>query len=321
MAGPTLVLLATAGLWWGASRAEQRVLDDSDAVLARHAAAFLGVLTPAAGDGYDAPRLLSSANALADASFWGGGLQVALGAVPLVADTIGLVPLPDSVQARLEEGATVVITTHARHRVALVPFFSRDHQSRVGWVAAWRTLTRQIPSRRHVLLTVGVVFALVSATVTLLRYTRPRWRLVAVVAAFGMVGLLALSLGLSVRRTAVAATDLRLLTLRRLVEIAATAEGVRQARLPEIGVGTVVRRLAPPGAPPDDVMREEAADGNDPVASIVAATPRTQGGIVFRVTPAEAGLGRLWLGLTAWLGLAGLGLGLLASGGGARPRV
>jgi hypothetical protein len=315
LAGPTVVVGAMVGLWWSALGAERAVTDASDAALARHAAAYLTVLTPAGtGQGFDAARLLSSANTLAEASFWTGGLQVALGSVPLVPDTIALLPVADSLLLRLEHGATAVVATPAGQRVALVPFLARDHSTLLGWVAAWRTVQTHIPSRHLTLLTALAVFGLGSATVTLLRYTRPPWRFVAYFSALGVVGLLALDLGWSVRRTARAATDTRLLTLRRLVEAAATAEGVRQARLPEIGAGLESRRLAAPFKPPDDVVRDASdEDVGTPVARIVAATPRTQGGIEFRATPAEAQLGGMWLRLASWLAVVALGLALTGS--------
>ncbi len=321
LAGPAVVLLALTGLWWAAARAEREVTDASDAALAAHAAAYLIVLTPpGAAQGYDASRLLSSANALADASFWSGGLQVALGSAPLVADTIGLLPVPDSLLTRLERGEPAVVASHPRARVVMVPFRSRDRITVLGWVAAWNTVQAHIPSRHLALLTLGALFGLGTATVTLLRHTRPRWRFVAYVSALGVVGLLALDLGWSVHRTARAATDTRLLTLRRLVEIAATAEGVRQARLPEIGAGLESRRLLPPLTPPDDVVRQTDDDNiGATVARIVAATPRTQGGLEFRVTPAESELGELWLRLALWLAVAALGLAMIASAGGERP--
>jgi hypothetical protein len=318
--GPLVVLAATAGLWWSAIDAERQVADQSDADLARHAAAFLIVLTPAsATESYNAARLLSSANALADASFWRGGIQVTMGTVPLIADTIGLLPLPDSLTLALERGAPEVVAGHARHRATLVPFLSRDRQLLLGWVAAWGTVERQVPARRHYFLTVVALIGLGSATVTLLRYTRPNWRFIAFVAELGLLGILALTLGLSVRGTARDATDTRLLTLRRLVEIAATAVGVQQARLPEIGTGSFSRRIPAPLVRPDDVIRDNDPGGDSPVARIVAATPRTQGGLEFRVTPAESQLGDLWLTLLEWLALAALGLAMTATGGQGPP--
>jgi hypothetical protein len=320
-AGPFLVLIAIIGLWWSSVQEENRVVDQSDAALARHVAAFLRVLTPAGpGDSYDAPRLLSSANSLADASFWRGGLQISMGSVPLIPDTIGLLPLPDSLMAPLEQGAAAVVATHARHRATLVPFLSRDRQSLLGWVAAWDSVELQVPRARHLFLTVAALIGLGAATVTLVRYTRPNWRVIAILSEMGLLGLLALTLWLSVHSTASTATDTRLLTLRRLVEIAATAAGVQQARLPEIGAGTFSRKLSAPLVRPDDVIRGEVdSDTDTPIARIVAATPRNQGGLEFRVVPAESDLENLGSVLLAWLALAAAGLGLTATGGKGPP--
>lgn len=320
-AGPFLVLIAIIGLWWSAVQEELRVVDDSDAALARHVAAFLRVLTPAGpGESYDAPRLLSAANSLADASFWRGGIQVSMGSVPLIPDTIGLLPLPDSLMLPLEQGAPAVVATHARHRATLVPFLSRDRQSLLGWVAVWDSVELQVPRFRHLFLTISALLGLAAATVTLVRYTRPNWRIVAILAETGIIGLLALTLWLSVDGTASTATDTRLLTLRRLVEIAATAAGVQQARLPEIGTGTFSRKLSAPLDRPDDVIRDyDDPDHDTPVARIIAATPRNQGGLEFRVVPAESDLQNLGPVLLAWLSLAAAGLGLTATGGQGPP--
>ena len=319
--GPLLVLTAVAGLWWSAEEAERAVADTSDADLARHATAFLEVLTPAGpSESYNAPRLLSAANTLADASFWRGGIQVTMGSVALVADSIGLMPIPDSLLLELEHGAASVVAIHARHRSTLVPFLSRDRRTLLGWVAAWGTVERQFPGKRHVALLLLVLIGLVAATVTLMRYTRPGWRALSVLTELGLIGLLALTIGFSVSGTAHNATDIRLLTLRRLVEIAATAEGVQQSRLREIGTGTFSRRISPPLVRPDDVIRgDDDPDSDTPVARIVAATPRTQGGLEFRVTPADSQLGGLWLAIFEWLGLAAVGLGLTAAGGPGPP--
>ncbi len=321
VAGPFLVLIAIIGLWWSSAQEERRVVDRTDAALGGHIAAFLRVLTPAGpGDNYDAPRLLSTANSLADASFWRGGLQVSMGSVPLIPDTIGLLPLPDSLTLALEQGAAAVVATHARHRATLVPFLSRDRHAFLGWVAAWDSVELQVPRARHLFLTIAAVLGLGAATVTLVRYTRPNWRVVAILAEIGMIGLLALTLWLSVYGTASTATDTRLLTLRRLVEVAATASGVQQSRLPEIGTGTFSRRVSAPVVRPDDVIRSDDGSGSDtPVARIVAATPRTQGGLEFQVIPVESDLDNLGAVLLAWLALAAVGLGLTATGGQGPP--
>jgi hypothetical protein len=129
-----------------------------------------------------------------------------------------------------------------------------------------------------------------------------------------------LGLGLSVRSSARASTAVRLLTARRLIEIAATASGVKQDRLQEIAAGLEVRRLAPPVISSDAVVRTESAGG--PLAHVIAATPRTRGGLEVGMVPVEAHLGPLYRTLVLWFALGALGLvaasrasGLSAAGG------
>jgi antitoxin (DNA-binding transcriptional repressor) of toxin-antitoxin stability system len=307
--GPLLSACGIWGMWHTARRTERDLLRQSDAALAVHAIRYLSVVTPAGPDGgYDTRRLLSAANALADASFWPGGFQLALGQVPLVLDTIGLTPLPTSVAERLREGAPFVVTSHARIATVVVPFMDRDHTSVLGWAATWRTLRTYLPSAHAGLVTLLAIAGIVAAAAGLWTEHTARWRLIAFAAAMGLVTALAIDLGWSVYHTARVGSDTRLLTLRRLVEIAATAEGVKQSRLPELGAGTTVRLLRRPVPPNEDLIRGE--EDGEPVARIVAATPRTQGGIAFSLRPMEADLGELWLGLLAWLGLSALALAL-----------
>jgi antitoxin (DNA-binding transcriptional repressor) of toxin-antitoxin stability system len=294
-------------MWWTARATERDLLRRSDAALAVHAIRYLSVVTPAGPDGgYDARRLLSAANALADASFWPGGFQLALGQLALAPDTIGLAPLPPSVLAQLREGASSVVTTHARVETVVVPFPDRDHTSLLGWAATWGTLRSYFPSAHAGLVMLLAIAGIVAAAAGLWSEHTARWRLTAFASAMGLVTLLAIDLGWSLYRTARVGSDTRLLTIRRLVEIAATAEGVRQSRLPELGAGTTVRLLRRPVPPNEDVIRDE--EDGEPVARIVAATPRTQGAIAFSLRPMEADLGGLWLGLLAWLGLSALAL-------------
>jgi antitoxin (DNA-binding transcriptional repressor) of toxin-antitoxin stability system len=312
--GPLLSACGVWGMWRTARVAERDLLRRSDAALAVHAIRYLSVVTPAGPDGgYDTRRLLSAANALADASFWPGGFQLALGQVPLVLDTIELAPLPASVVSQLQEGASSVVTTHARIETVVVPFPDRDHIALLGWAATWRTLRTQLPSAHASLVTLLAIGGIVAAAAGLWSEHTARWRLIVFTAAMGLVTVLAIDLGWSVYRTARVGSDTRLLTVRRLVEIAATAEGVKQSRLPELGAGTTVRLLRRPVPPSEDVIRDE--EDGEPVARIVAATPRTQGGIAFSLRPMEEDLGELWLGLLAWLGLSALALALSAWAG------
>jgi hypothetical protein len=307
LAGPVVSVLSLGGMWWTARAAERDLLRRSDAALAVHAVRYLSVVTPVGPDGgYDARRLLSAANALADASFWPGGFQLALGEVPLVVDSIGLAPLPGAVLQRLAEGAPRVVTTHTPVDAVVVPFYDRDHAALLGWAAAWRTLRSHVPSAQAGVAAGLAVLGIVILAAGLLGEHTARWRLAAFGAAMGLVALVALDLGWSVYRTARLGTDVRLLTIRRLVEVAATAEGVRQSRLAELGAGTTVHLLRRPVAPSEDVIRDEEDD--EPVARVVAATPRTQGAMAFSLRPMEVDLGLVWLSLLAWLGVSALAL-------------
>ena len=305
--GPAVALFAIGGQWYTARSAETRIVDAAHLALARHAAAYVAVVTPGtAGAGYDAPRLLSGANALATASFWPGELQVAYGQTPLTPDLLRLAPLPDSSVALLEQGVEGMIATHAGVRAAVVPFLDRDQWTLRGWVAAWDAVPRRPPPAHAGLLTLVALLLVVLAGVVADRGGRERWTRWVAPAAGAAALFLALALGVTVRRTAVAATDLRLLTLAQLVEIAATAPGVPQARLPEIGAGAHPEAVATPAGVG---IIERGDSAGIPRARIVAATPRTQRGLAFSVRPFEAELAALPLQLLGWALLAALAVG------------
>jgi hypothetical protein len=316
LVGPLAALAAIAGQWRSSRLAERMELDGADAALARNAAAYLSVVVPAgAANGYDPARLLSAVNTLARASFWPGGLQLALGAVPLLPDTIGLAPVPDSLLRLLDEGRDAVVARHARERASLVPFLDRDRWGMLGWTAAWRTVRPQLPSLMSGGLTALAVAWILGAALVFLRETDRRWRVVAFMSALGFLGVLALDLGWTVHRAARAAAETRLLTLKRLIEVAATAPGVRQPMLPELAVGVQVRPLDAPVTPATDLTWGQDAQG--PTVTVVAATPRTQGGLELTLHPDGGNLSRLDLALAAWVAAGAVGLGLTAWG--ARP--
>lgn len=311
LTGSSLVLLAVAGMWLSVLRAERQLRRSADAALAWQASAYLRVVTPlGAGGRFDAARLLSSSNALADASFWPGGLQVVLGSTALVPDTIGLLPLPAAVQAVVEASTVVVHTDHGKRPVALVPFRSKDQALRLGWVGVWDTLGPRVLSVHALLLSLLALGALPFALLAFLQEHDRRYRLVTLGVAVGLLAALALDLGLSVRFSATESTDTRLLIARRLVEIAATGMGVRQATLPEIAVGLRVRKLDGTVDTVQDVVRVQGDSGE--IARIVAATPRTQDGLELGLRPVESGLGGLWAGLGCWMLLGAVGLGYSA---------
>jgi hypothetical protein len=313
--GTMLALGSVAGMWRSASRAELLIRDQNDAALARHAAAYIAVVTPGApGLGFDARRLVSSANTIASASFWRGGFQMALGSAALVADTIRLLPLPDSLSRLLEAGASGVVSTSGRYRVSLVPFRSGPDQPPLGWAAAWNTIPSRTTTPFSIICSLLAVAGIIAAGLTWARRTRPAWGLLATAIGFGLLALLAIILGVGVQLTARSSTAVRLLTARRLIEIAATANGVRPARLNEIAAGLQVRELTPPVTPIDDIARRDSPSG--PIAFTIAATPRTQGGLELRLAPVETGLGSLWRTLLLWLGLGGVGVAFAAGAAG-----
>lgn len=318
LAGPAVALAAVAGMWQSARRAEQTELDRADAALARSAAAYFSVVVPAGpANGYDPARLLSAVNNLERASFWPGGLQLALGAVPLLPDTIGLAPVPDSLLRQLDAGREAVIASHARHRVALVPFLDRDRWGMLGWVAAWGTIRPQLPSILSGLLTTLAVIWIGLSALVFLREGDRRWRILAFICALGFLAALAVDLRWSVGRAARSAAEVQVLTLKRLIEVAATAPGVRQAMLPEIAVGVQVRPLAQ--APPAETDVRWSEDPAGPAVTVVAATPRTQGALELKLQPDHREPARLTRWLAVWLGLGALGLSLSAGGARIRP--
>jgi len=317
LAGPAISGCAIVGLWLSARQTERSELDRANVALARTAAAYLSIVVPPGGaNGYDPARLLSAVNNLARTSFWPGGLQLSLGAVPILPDTIGLVPVPDSLLRLLDEGRHEVIAPHAGARVALVPFLDRDRFGMLGWVAAWGGVRPHVPS-----LVAGILTALAAAGIVLTALAfawegGAGWRLVALVAALGFLAVLAADLGRSVHQTARTAAETRLLTLKRLIEVAATAPGVRQAMLPEIAVDVQVRPYREQITPATDVGWGHDQEG--PTLTVVAATPRSQGGLELTLRQDTSRLARLRLVLAGWLALGAAGLGLAALG--ARPR-
>lgn len=305
--GACLAAGSIGGQWWSAVHAERAIRDQNDAALARYAAAYLAVVTPSSPTtGLDARRLVSAANTIADASFWPGGFQMAVGSVALVADTIHLLPLPDSVIQLLELGAPSVVTTHTRYRVTLVPLDSAVRQGASGWAAAWNSLPPNLPSGLSLACTAFAVGAMGCALVIGLQNGRILPRLLTAGAALSMLLLMAVALGISVRRTAATSTAMRLLTARRLIEIAATASGVKQGRLASIAAGLKVEELGSAVAPVEGVDYRRGSDGM--VARAVAMTPRSDGALELRLVPVEAGLGRMWAALLLWIGLGSAAL-------------
>jgi len=271
------VLAGVAGVWHAALTEERAALDRLQQQLAQHAGAYLGVVTPAgSAGGYDAARLLSGANALAGATFWPGGLQLVLGRTALIPDAIGLMPLPDSIQRAVDRGAPVLAVTHATERVVLVPFLGPE-ANYLGWVATWGAVPRRVPSPLAVSLT---GFAVIAAGITVVAAARRgpvRQSLLALATMALALVLLGTELQSELRQVRRAAIQTRLQAVRRLIELAATAERVRQADLPAIAVdiGVAARRGIP--------LADSGVVWSDSVASISAATPRTQSSLQLAV--------------------------------------
>ncbi|HEY7682516.1 MAG TPA: hypothetical protein VH879_07710 [Gemmatimonadales bacterium] len=312
--GVALALGCIAGQWWIVRRTEQRLRDQTDGALARHAAAYLAVVTPSLpGSGFDARRLVSAAHTVADASFWPGGFQMALGSTALLPDSLELLPLPDADAQALWRGAASVVARHARVRVVLVPFSAGPGESPSGWAAAWNTLPPLGPTAVLNGSTVLGIAGIAAVVLAVVRRRSPRLQH-ALPAGIGLLFLFALVLGASLYHLAGTATRTRLLTARRLIEIAATAIGVQQSRLREIAVGLEVREVGPPVQPSDDVIEERGPGGA--VARVIALTPRSEGGLELRAVPLETRLDTLWIALLGWVGFGAVGLAVAADAAG-----
>lgn len=305
--GACFALGSVGAEWRAATGAEREVRDQADAALARHAAAYLGVVTPSAlQGGFDAGRLVSAANTIADASFWPGGFQMAIGSVALVADTIGLLPLPDSVSRALEAGASSVIAADGRYRVVVVPVEPVPGEVASGWAAAWDTVPPNLPSIVSLAITTLAVSGIAFALVLTLGKRQAVFRMATLGTALFLQLAVVVVLARSVRHTAANADATRLLTARRLIEIAATASWVKQDRLPAIGVGLRILEVRPPPAPDGEVEYDRGPTGA--VARVVAMTPRSDRALELSLVPAAEGLKGLWLVLLAWFGLGAVGI-------------
>ena len=221
-------------------------------------------------------------------------------------DDVGLLPLPDSVRVQVETALAPAFVDLDTVRVAIAAFRAADGAP-LGWVASWGALEPMLPTREAIVLSL-LALGLAGGALGVVVIGGGRRRLGVLLALSAAAGLvLALDLGRIVDSTSHAAVQARLITVRQLIEVAATAPQVRQAELPTLALDLAVEpRRGAEGADQPVVWDAEGA-------SVVAATPRTQGSLLLRV-PRGAGtadglLRPMALGsLPFGLGLLGLGL-------------
>jgi hypothetical protein len=319
-----LPLVGLAALYASAQetgRARLALRDSTEAGLARSAADYLSVVTPAGAVGeFDAPRLISGAHALAGTSFWHGGLQVIVGSTALLPDSIGLLPLPDSLFAIMDSATGAVTVLGPQQRVQLVPLRAKSGKISGAWVGTWGAAP---DTEDGSLLRIGYIGAAGSvvllAVLGLMRAGR-WWRWGVLTALVAMIVVIRGALGVEWEEQLRDATELRLRVLRHLVEVAATAPGVRQVTVPDVAASALVAPYAL--TPPAQSSLNWGQDSLGAVATILAATPRTLSGLKLSlhlpVRP-EVLTGRImpWLMILLVVAL----LELLLSGLSSRPAI
>lgn len=269
-----VALGAIGGLFLATQKGYRELLDRSNLSVAWTAAAFLSAVTPGvqgrSDPRFEPARLVSGAGALANASFFPGGLQVFFARTPLLPDTVGLAPLVGFDVGNLSDWRIMV--PPSGHHVALVAFSDRGGETPVGWVGAWETLPPLAEPWLAVLL--GMIAFLAALSLGIERYfgasriIRDALALLAIVCA-GWAGL---ELRSALQRTAAATTETHLQLARRLIEIAATADGVRSAVLPRLAPGLELQRTDRRAVREDSVTWH----GKDPdrTGSLTAIRPR-----------------------------------------------
>jgi hypothetical protein len=178
----------------------------------------------------------------------------------------------------------------------------------LGWTAAWDTLSPMAPSASSIVFTLLACLFLAVTGFLHLRSGPRRSRLLASLAVVTSSAALALNLNREVGQAARVGAEIRLATTKRLIEVAATAPGVRQAMLPEIAVGVRVKPLS--GAVNQATEPRWEAEAGGPVLRAIAATPRTQGALELTLTPDRVSPIRLRWMLVIWTGVLLIGLGL-----------
>jgi len=303
-AGAIATMITVAG-WTGRLLRERANAEAAQAV-----AGYLTLVTRVGADGrYDPAHLLSTASVLSGPSFRGAGLQVAWEGTTLLPDSVGLGRLDPATEARMVDGQrTVMVALRNGRTAAVVPLLDRDLWDTRGWVAVWGVVPPEADPARLVLVVLALGGLLATAFLAASERRPDLFRAGRIATAMAGAAL-ALHLGLSLRRTAIAATDEPLLRARRLIEIAATGAGVREDRLVRIVPAARTDADADPAERQSGVTRR-TTDGQ-PEAEVIATT-RSGDAMRIRVVPAETGLelslagqGGAWLVLLAALALTG----------------
>ena len=272
--GLAIALGAIGGLFLGTQKGYRELLDRSNLSVGWTAAAFLSAVTPGSKGRYDPrfdpARLVSGAGALANASFFPGGLQVFFGRTPLLPDTLGLTPLVGFDAGHSSDWRIVVPSSG--HRVGLVAFVDRGGQAPVGWVGAWETLPPLAEPWLAVLL--GMIAFLATLSLGIERYfgASRMIRDVLALLSIASAGWAGLELRSALQRTAVATTETHLQFARRLIEVAATADGVRSAVLPRLAPGLELQRTDRRAVRGDSVIWE--GENPERTGSLTAIRPR-----------------------------------------------
>ncbi|HUL70838.1 MAG TPA: hypothetical protein VLT17_11455 [Gemmatimonadales bacterium] len=296
-----------------------RLEDAANDMAVRGAAGYLSLRARPDGRGRFLPaHLLSLSSSLASSSFWGAGLQVTYGTTPLLPDLIDLSPMLAQLP-QTQSGDSVrhlELESPVSGRVSAAQLWNHRTGLREGWILVWGAAPVGSESNRRRL--VGLVAL---AGVTALAGAFYGWRRVRVLAS--LVGALALvllggSTSLSIAREGRTATDVSLVRLRRLVEIAASSREIRLDDLSALLPDVTTRLVRPPFERRSDppVARETRA--GEPWAFLIASL-RGGNGLEIGIRPLESGLGpyhwKIWLATVA--GLLGF---LLASGAGGAGR-
>jgi hypothetical protein len=271
-----------------AARVSESSVAQADLRAADHAAGYLTLIAPARPGRPSADlRLLSATNALANASFWNGQLQVWVEGIPLLPTDSGMggratVPLPG---------------------LGSVPR---------GAVAAWDTVPPVVgPSFLGITLIGVLALLLLAASAAMGRNRSARF------VALGVLGTVALGsallLVLQMVRIERAATESGLLRTRRMLEVAAVSRRLTDSAVAELTTGWVVQRVDA-----GELVRDPVVTWDSLGASVVVTGSRNQAWLVVAPTASSA-LPVLWprILLLVLLGAAGAVVaGALPPGGG-----